>query len=262
MVKKLVYGLLIVSSSSLGNIPFYNQFNHQEVIHFLSQFIKQDDLVFDVGANMGKKTDLYVQLGARVVCFEPQEKCMQTLKNKFEHIPTKVFFEQLGLADTEGFLEFYQCSAANTISTFSQDWTKSGRFAERNYIWDKKNRVPITTLDAMIAKYGCPKFCKIDVEDFEYEVIKGLHTQIPYLSFECNIESIEKTKKCIEHLESLGYCEFNFAMGERGWFFFDHWLDGKTFIDKLRAEQGKADYEDIWGVWGDVYARINEEEKE
>lgn len=257
MLRKILFLIFFLPSISNAQVPFYNQFNHQEVSSFLKQFISPGDLVFDVGANIGKKTELYVELGARVVCFEPQAECIDILKRKFCKVPNKVFIEQVGLADKEGILEFYQCSAANTISTFSQDWTRTGRFAERNHRWDKKKQIAVTTLDSMIKKYGMPKFCKIDVEDFEYEVIRGLHYQIPYLSFECNIESIEKTRKCIEHLESLGYCQFNFAMGERGWFFFDQWLDGKTFVDKLLAEKGKQQYEDIWGVWGDVYARCN-----
>lgn len=243
--------------TSYANVPFYNQFNAQEVLQFLQQFIRQGDLVFDVGANMGKKTELYLQLGARVVCFEPQEACMMELKRKFQR-EKKVFLEQIGLASTQGLLEFYQCSSANTISTFSQEWTKEGRFARRNYTWDKKITMAVTTLDEMIKKYGKPQFCKIDVEDFEYDVIKGLSSAIPYLSFEFSIESIEKTRKCIEHLQTLGYHQFNVAIGERGWFLFDTWLDGEVFITKLIAEKGKKQYEDIWGVWGDVYARYTE----
>ena len=39
---------------------------------FYSSLLKRDDLVFDVGANIGQKTRVFLRLGTRVVAFEPQ----------------------------------------------------------------------------------------------------------------------------------------------------------------------------------------------
>ncbi len=39
---------------------------------FYSQFIRPGDLVFDIGANRGDRTEVFVQMGARVVAAEPQ----------------------------------------------------------------------------------------------------------------------------------------------------------------------------------------------
>ena len=36
------------------------------------QFVKPGDLVFNVGANVGTRTQIFVDLGAEVVAFEPQ----------------------------------------------------------------------------------------------------------------------------------------------------------------------------------------------
>ena len=44
--------------------------NALQQLDFYSQFIKGDDLVFDVGANVGNKTDLFLQLGAKAVAVE------------------------------------------------------------------------------------------------------------------------------------------------------------------------------------------------
>lgn len=38
----------------------------------LFQFIKKNDLCFDIGANEGDQTSLFLELGAKVVSVEPQ----------------------------------------------------------------------------------------------------------------------------------------------------------------------------------------------
>ena len=46
--------------------------SQNSIDNFLGQFFNRGDLVFDVGANQGLKTELYLGIGARVICFEPQ----------------------------------------------------------------------------------------------------------------------------------------------------------------------------------------------
>ena len=45
----------------------------------LSQFVRPGDLVFDVGANIGRKTEVLLSLGARVVAFEPRPVCCREI---------------------------------------------------------------------------------------------------------------------------------------------------------------------------------------
>jgi hypothetical protein len=46
----------------------------------LSEFIRPGDLAFDVGANIGDRTDLMLSLGANVVAFEPQPICAREVR--------------------------------------------------------------------------------------------------------------------------------------------------------------------------------------
>ncbi len=250
--------LLLFPVVTRANAPYYNQFHHDEVISVLKQFIEPGELVFDVGANVGNKTKLYLELGARVVCFEPQNECIDLLKRKYGK-NNNVAIEQVGLADKEGEMEFFQCSSANTLSTFACESTQKGRFADRNFRWDKKTVVPVTTLDKVIAEYGVPSFCKIDVEGFEYEVLRGLSQPIRCISFECNIEQLNQTKLVLSCLENLGYAKFNMAIGERGIFLFEGWLSSEELFQGIEQERGNPKWNDIWGLWGDIYAYFDEE---
>lgn len=219
-----------------------------ESIAFLQSFIRPNDLVFDVGANIGKKAELYLACGARVICFEPQPECLAILYHKFK--TNKVVIEKRALAEKEGFLDLLQCSQANTISTFCKDWTEYGRFAQ-NYKWDNKITVPVVTLDSMIDKYGLPRFCKIDVENFEYDVLKGLTQPIDYISFEFTHEYFDKAQQCVGYLKNLGYLEFNVALGEKSLFIFQRWLCAEEFLKVLgKVAEDKE-------VWGDIYARFS-----
>ena len=45
--------------------------NFREHRSLLSRFVRPGDLLFDVGANIGNKSEILLSLGARVVAFEP-----------------------------------------------------------------------------------------------------------------------------------------------------------------------------------------------
>jgi len=213
--------------------------------NFIRYFVEPGDTVFDVGANIGQKADLYLAAGAKVICFEPQPDCLTILTQKYQQNPN-AFIVNKGLGEQAGTMQLSVCSDANYISTFSQKW-KTGRFA--NYDWNQTVTVEITTLDEMIKLWGCPKFCKIDVEGFEHQVLKGLSIPIPYISFEFAIEFIEDTKNCISHLKSLGYKVFNIAKGEASNLVFPEWVSDSDLLNYLESANEAL-------LWGDVYAKF------
>jgi len=213
---------------------------------FYSQFIKPGDLCFDVGANEGKRTEIFLKLGAKVIAVEPQPLCIKNLERVFGQEPNFKLVKQ-GLSDKKGELEMFICEEADTISTFSKEYKVKGRFS--HYNWNKKIKVPVTTLDAIIKEFGSPVFCKIDVEGFEDQVLMGLSQPIRYLSFEFLKEFPEKTKKCLDHLELLGYRYFNADFFEKGELYFQYWMNGEKLLQKISESKNKL-------LGGDIYAKL------
>ncbi len=206
-------------------------------------FVRVGDLVFDVGANVGRKAGIFADVGAKVVCIEPQPDCVKTLRSQFKDNPMVVIVPK-GLAEKPGMLDLSICSEANTISTFDQRW-KTGRFA--NYKWDRVISVPVTTLDELIATHGMPQYCKVDVEGFEFSVLKGLSRPAPLLSFEFTREFIENARDCVAYLRGIGFAKFNFTLGESSRFVSGDWLDGEALFHEI----GRITDADMWG---DIYA--------
>ena len=212
---------------------------------FYEQFVSNGALCFDVGANIGNRTDILLELGAKVVCVEPQPTCVDTLEKKYQGNPSVVVVAK-GLASKVGSMPLSVCEQANTISTFSEKW-KTGRF--HHYSWDTTLDVPMTTLDALIEEFGMPDFCKIDVEGFEYQVLQGLSSPVKVLCFEFTKEFVDDGGLCMQYLSSIGRVQFNYTLGENMSLALPQWTDSKAILHSLHQIG-----DDL--LWGDIYARF------
>lgn len=218
--------------------------------NFYRQFISPGDLVFDVGANMGNRSKIFLSLGARVVAFEPQKKCADFLRAALGHEQRFTLIEAaLGASDGEAEM---MISDAHTISTLSRDWIQTtqshGRFSQ--YQWNQKQTVRVTTLDRVIQAYGVPAFIKIDVEGFEKEVLSGLTTPVRCLSIEFAAENIAATFECLDRVTALSNSAFQFSEGESMDFQLPEWVPAgeiRSWLTKLAHQDRMA--------WGDVYIR-------
>lgn len=212
------------------------------------QFISQGDLCFDVGANAGDKTEVFLGLGARVVMVEPQKKCADILRNKFGQHPNCILVEKaLGAGEGEGVM---YVNDADVLSTLSTEWIErmqeSGRF--QGYLWRNQISVPLTSLDRLIEQYGVPAFCKIDVEGYEWHVLQGLSRPLPALSIEFAEETIHNSVRCIQRLQELGDYEFNCVKADNTSLELSHWVDLATICSHLGKRTERF-------MWGDIYAR-------
>jgi len=217
---------------------------------FYQQFIRSGDLCFDVGANMGNRTEAFLKLGARVVAVEPQANCVVVLREKYGREPQFTLIPK-GLARKEGQATIH-AGNAHTLCSMSAEWIEKVQKASffPGCYWDREEVVPTTTLDALIGQFGVPDFCKIDVEGFEYEVIQGLSRPIGTISLEYTVGVLEPAIQSIRHLASLGMDQFNYSEAESMSLALSEWVNADTIIALLRAPDRE--------VFGDVYSRIRD----
>jgi len=115
--------------------------------------------------------------------------------------------------------------------------------------WDTQIPATMTTMDTLIARFGVPAFCKIDIENAEYEALLGLTHVIPALSIEYYPPSMENTFRCLERLSAMGPYEFNWSLGESLRLQGSEWADIEVIRSHLSGYSTRHEY-------GDIYARI------
>jgi len=200
-----------------------NRHYRKEMKAFFAQFVSKNDLVFDVGANIGDYSEIFVGLGARVVAVEPNAQLVPLLRRITPR--NRVAIECIALGSREGTAKLYLCGK-NYLATLSRDWIsvaeRSQRFA--GIKWSEQVAVPVSTLDTLINKYGTPQFIKIDVEGFENEVLAGLSTLPGFLSFEFNSEFVEGAAFCLAQPCFSADTKFNVILGGSAPFVFDQWV--------------------------------------
>ena len=219
------------------------------MIEFYSEFISAGSLCFDIGANVGNRTAAFLKLGARVVAVEPQKNCADFLKETFDDNENFTLVNS-ALAAEKGSTQML-VSNASTLSSMSSEWID---YVQKNNLfegctWDQSVTVRTTTLDDLIATHGRPDFCKIDVEGYEYQVLKGLSRPIKMISLEYTVGLFDATIKCIRHLAGLGNASFNYSQGESMSFVLGDWLPADEIIKLLNEMNEKRGAGDIYALY-------------
>jgi FkbM family methyltransferase len=180
-----------------------------------SGFVGPGDLVFDIGAHVGDRVAAFRSLGARVVAVEPQPALARVLRLIYGR-DGQVTVVQAAVGGAPGETELMLNIDNPTVSTISDAFVRAAADSAgwEGQRWTRTLRVPVTTLDALIAEHGTPAFIKIDVEGFEAEVLSGLTAAIPALSFEFTTIQREVAASCLERCVALGLTRFGAALGE------------------------------------------------
>ena len=202
-------------------------------------------LFFDIGCCNGKWIDANYQEDIMFIGIEPHKvqyaECVERFADK-----KNVKMVNLLVANRVGEFDFYPF---DQISTVSNDWMTKSRHRHTEY--PPPYKVQSTTLDLIIAQFGIPDYIKIDVEGFEYEVLKGLTQKVGMIAFEFVEEIDTMVWDCMKYLHDLGYNEFDWT----------HWDQYNYRPEKWKSYQEQVDeFKGIFRVgreqcWGMIYAK-------
>ncbi len=178
----------------------------QEEINLCKQALTPDDVVIEVGSNIGSHTlalSKFVTKGA-VFAFEPQKIIFQNLcANISINSITNCFCSQIALSDNKDQKLYFP----------NYDFTKEQNFGAMSFLNNTKANynieAKVDTLDNRFSNFNNLKLLKIDAEGMEVNVIKGgielIKRTKPVLYIENAPDYIEKSEELIELVFSLEY---------------------------------------------------------
>ena len=215
---------------------------------------RRGDLIFDIGANDGYKTEIFLQLGAKIVAVDPDEANQAILKEKFlKYRFTKkpVFVVGKAVSDKDGLETFWVDEPGSGKNTLNQKWVQilrndQDRFGKALGFNDTV-QVETLTLETLITTYGRPFFVKIDIEGHELNVLRGLQRPVPYLSFEVNLPEFKaEGLQCLEllkRLDPLG--RFNYTVDSQTKLAGQDWVTAQDF-QRVLKDSRESSIEVFW----------------
>jgi FkbM family methyltransferase len=183
----------------------YNYYVDWEEFNLISRYVKSGDEVFDIGANMGYYTIWMSKFigNGRIHSFEPDIKNFERLNKNIaiNRLTNQVVSNKKAAGDMDGEIDF-----------------TTGLDGE-NHISNQTSENLVTIQSTQIDKYasenniGAIAYMKIDVEGFEYAVLKGSNTflvnkKIDIIQLEINNTICNSGKSITDLLELLSYYRY------------------------------------------------------
>jgi FkbM family methyltransferase len=172
----------------------------------LQRIVNKDSVVLDIGANTGTYTLYLAHLAKHVYAFEPHPDNFKQLQENTKHLNNVLRYEA-AISNRSDFRFLYTCPQDNGMNRlYPSKWCEGG----------EKIRVSTIKLDDafLITENNKINFIKIDVEGWEYHVIKGMtkliQRDMPIIMMEWHPPTLEEEGTDPKHFydlmkDELGY---------------------------------------------------------
>lgn len=199
VTKKTLWGVPMSYYLPEGSMIYYYGFFEANVSNFLINFLKEGDVVFDVGAHVGFYSMLSSALvgnTGHVYSFEPTPRTFATLQENTKKLNNSTVHNN-AILNEETTIEFFDYGPKySAFNTFKK------RTADEIFFRDDAEKIEVKTLslDTYTEKNKLsPTFIKIDAEGAESLILESmkqiLSTKFPIVSIE-----VSNTKEWEENL--------------------------------------------------------------
>jgi FkbM family methyltransferase len=176
-------------------IRYYGEYCHAEV-DIMKMFVEKNSIYIDVGVNIGYHAlAMHKDSGCAVVGFEPNPTHFALAVENCKGLPIQLFNAALG-------------SKIETISMSDiPPFNTEGNYGETGYDNEGTVEAKCITLDSL----NLPKISgiKIDVEGYEYKVMKGAENTIDKYRPVILYEALQlEWDKCHDFLDHKGYRQY------------------------------------------------------
>jgi FkbM family methyltransferase len=215
---------------------------------FYADLVGAGDLCFDVGAHLGNRTRVLAELGCKIVAVEPHPYLAKYLRDKFAVNPN-VTVEEAAVAAWAGVAMLYYQPQNLTISSLKLDWPEklTGRPSHGSGFSEGVTVAAVTLAD-LIAKYGVPKYLKLDIEGADVEVLETLPRPLDVVSFEHVPHLDAQTAEAIALLAKLSPYRFNYFPRETHRFALANAVAGEELLAILREPRARKWSCDIFAL--------------
>lgn len=217
---------------------------------FMKKFLKSEEVVVDIGANIG----YYVILESKIIGSEGTIYAIEPVPRSFELLQKNIILNECNNVIT------YQYAIGDRTGTTTMN---VGEHLNLSTIHDgdlevkEQIRVNILTLDNFLSDKRSPDLIRMDVEGYEYEIIKGMKETLMlnkplklFIEMHFNILGKDKSGEILRILQDSGFEVVAFIHDIKGGILINNW--GRRFIKSAFKMQGISKPYDI------MYLTIND----